>query len=167
MKGERLDLKQRWKGLDLKLLPVDDTDISILSMLLNNSRETYSDMATALQITEATVRRRVKVLVDKGLIIGFTTRIDFGAIENTVKAFIHLQAAPDRLGEVISRLQGHQRVVALHRVTGQRNLLMVALFISISELQDFVDNFLRLEGVSDTEVQIVMGSHKDEFWGGP
>lgn len=167
MKGGRLDLDQRWKGLDPKLLPVDPTDISILSMLVNNSRETYSDMASALNITEATVRRRVHALVEKGLIIGFTTRINFGAIENTVKAFIHLSAAPDRLREVISKLAGHPRVSAVHRVTGQRNLLLVALFVSITELQDFVDNFLRLEGVSDTEVQIVMGSHKDEHWGGP
>lgn len=167
MKTERLDLGQRWKGLDPKLLPVDATDISILSMLVENSRKSYSEMALALNITEATVRRRVRALVDKGLIIGFTTRINFGAIENTVKAFIHLQVAPDRLREAISKLQGHPRVAAVHRVTGQRNLLLVAIFVSIAELQDFVDNFLRLEGVSDTEVQIVMGSHKDEFWGGP
>jgi len=135
-------------------------------MLVENSRKTFSEMALALNITEATVRRRVRVLVDKGLIISFTTRINFGAIESTVKAFIHLSVAPDRLSDVISRLFGHPRVAAVHRVTGQRNLLLVALFVSIAELQDFVDNFLRMEGVSDTEVQIVMGSHKDEFWGG-
>jgi Lrp/AsnC family leucine-responsive transcriptional regulator len=166
LKTGRMDLQQRWKGLDPKLMPVDATDISILSMLVDNSRMTYSDMAVALSITEATVRRRVRALVDKGLIIGFTTRINFGAIENTVKAFIHLSVAPDRLREVISKVHGHPRVAAVHRVTGQRNLLLVALFISIAELQDFVDNFLRIEGVSDTEVQIVMGSHKEDLWGG-
>jgi Lrp/AsnC family leucine-responsive transcriptional regulator len=167
LKTERLDLQQRWKGLDPGLLPVDATDIRILSMLVENSRRTYSEMAQALGITEATVRRRVRTLVQKGLILGFTTRINFGAVENTVKAFIHLAVAPDRLREVISKLQGHPRVAAVHRVTGQRNLLLVALFVSIAELQDFVDDFLRLEGVSDTEVQIVMGSHKEAFWGGP
>jgi DNA-binding Lrp family transcriptional regulator len=163
----RLDLEQRWKGLDQGLLPVDPTDIRILSMLIENSRQTYSEMAGALGITEATVRRRVKSLVDKGLIIGFTARINFGAIENTVKAFIHLTVAPERLREAVSRLQGHPRVAAIHRVTGQHNLLLVALFVSIAELQDFVDDFLRLDGVSDTEVQIVMGSHKEASWGGP
>jgi Lrp/AsnC family leucine-responsive transcriptional regulator len=163
----KLDLEQRWKTLDKGLLPVDSTDIRILSMLVENSRHTYSEMADALGITEATVRRRVKALVDRGLIIGFTTRINFGAIENTVKAFIHIAVAPERLREVVSRLQRHPRVAAIHRVTGQRNLLLVALFVSIAELQDFVDDFLRTEGVSDTEVQIVMGSHKEEHWGGP
>jgi len=167
LKAERLDLGQRWKGLDPKLLPVDATDISILSMLVENSRKTFSEMALALSITEATVRRRVRALIDKGLILGFTARINFSAIENTVKAFIHLSVAPDRLREVVSKVHGHPRVAAVHRVTGQRNLLLVALFVSIAELQDFVDNFLRQDGVSDTEVQIVMGSHKEAFWGGP
>jgi Lrp/AsnC family transcriptional regulator for asnA, asnC and gidA len=166
LKKEHLDLAERWKGLDPELLPVDATDIAILNMLIRNSRETYSDIAGALGITEATVRRRVRALVDKGLIIGFTTRINFGAVENTVKAFVHLQVAPDRLNDVISGIRAHPRVAAVHRVTGQRNLLLVALFVSIAELQDFVDNFLRMDGISDTEVQIVMVSHKEENWGG-
>jgi len=163
---DALDLAERWKGLDPELLPVDATDIRILSILVGNSRRTYSDIAGELGITEATVRRRVKSLLDKGLIIAFTTRINFGAVENTVRAFVHLQVAPDRLQAVISRLREHRRVAAVHRVTGQRNVLIVALFVSLAELQDFVDNFLRMDGISDSEVQIVMGSHKEEHWGG-
>ncbi len=165
MRTGKLDLEERWKGLDPKLLPVDGTDIKILAMLVDNSRKTYSEMADSLGITEATVRRRVKTLVDKGLILGFTARVNFGAIENTVRAFIHLSTAPEHLRDVISKLRGHPRVAAIHRVTGKHNLLLVALFVSINELQDFVDSFLRMEGVSDTEVQIVMGSHKEEHWG--
>ncbi|MBM4248237.1 MAG: Lrp/AsnC family transcriptional regulator [Euryarchaeota archaeon] len=166
MKEKAQDLRQRWKGLDPDLLPVDDTDMGILSMLVANSRETYSDMASALHITEATVRRRVRALTDRGLILGFTTRINFAAIENTVRAFIHLSVAPGRLKSVVEHLRAHQRILEVNRVSGQRNILVIARFVSIAELQDFVDDFLRIDGVTDTEVQIVMGSHKEAPWGG-
>lgn len=167
MKGATPDLRQRWKGLDPDLLPVDDTDMGILSLLVENSRETFSDMAAKLKTTEATVRRRVRALMDRGLILGFTTRINFAAIENTVRAFIHLSVAPGRLRDVVNQLRAHQRVLEVNRVTGQRNILLIARFVSIAELQAFVDDFLRIDGVTDTEVQIVMGTHKEAPWGGP
>jgi DNA-binding Lrp family transcriptional regulator len=166
MRGAHLDLAERWKNLDPKLLPLDETDIEILCILVKNSRETNSNIAQELGITEATVRRRIRALLQKGLILSFTTRINFGAVENTVKAFVHLQVKSERLQEVISQVRNHPRVAAAHRVTGSHNLLLVALFVSMAELQDFVDNFLKIEGISDTEIQIVMSSHKDEAWGG-
>ncbi|MGQ9581979.1 MAG: Lrp/AsnC family transcriptional regulator [Thermoplasmatota archaeon] len=166
MRAAELDLAERWKSLDKRLLPVDRTDIQILSMLVRNSRERNCRIASQLHITEATVRRRVRALREKGLILAFTTIINFAAVESTVKAFIHVQAAAERLREVVARLKQHPRVVALHRVTGHHNLLLVALFVSTTELQDFVDNFLRMEGISDTEVQIVVRSHKEQHWGG-
>lgn len=166
MKSAELDLEERWKDLDPKLLPLDRTDIAILSILVRNSRETYIRMAEQLNVTEATVRRRIHALVSKGLILAFTTRINFSAVENTVRAFVHLQVSSERLNEVIAKLRHHKRVAAVHRVTGPHNLLLVALFVSASELQDFVDNFLRMDGISGTEIQIVMSSHKEEPWGG-
>ena len=166
MRAVELDLAERWRGLDRRLLPVDRRDIQILSILVRNARETNSRIAAQLHVTEATVRRRVRALKERGLILAFTTLINFSAVENTVKSFIHLQVSSERLREVIQRLGQHPRVTAIHRVTGQHNLLLVALFVSTSELQDFVDNFLRMEGVTDTVVQIVMSSHKEQHWGG-
>jgi len=165
-KEAKLDLAERWRDLDPKLLPLDRTDIAILSILVGNSRETYIRIAEQLGITEATVRRRVRALMEKGLILGFTTRVNFSAVESTVRAFVHLQVRPDRMDVVLDGLRRHPRVAAVHRVTGPHNLLLVGLFVSAVELQDFVDDFLRMEGISDTEVQIVMRSHKEELWGG-
>ena len=166
MKTTELDLAERWKDIDPKLLPLDRKDMAILSILIKNSRESYIKIAEQLGITEATVRRRIGALVDKGLILAFTTRINFQAIENTVKAFVHLQVSSERLKEVIAKLYHHPRVAAVHRVTGPHNILLAALFVSTGELQDFVDNFLRMDGISGTENQIVMSSHKEELSGG-
>ena len=166
MKTTELDLAERWKNIDPKLLPLDRMDMAILSILVKNSRETYIKIAGQLGITEATVRRRIRALISKGLILSFTTCINFPAIENTVRAFVHLQVSSERLNDVIARLHHHPRVAAVHRVTGPHNLLLGALFVSTGELQDFVDNFLRMDGISGTEIQIVMNSHKQELWGG-
>jgi DNA-binding Lrp family transcriptional regulator len=161
-----LDISERWKGIDPRRLPLDRTDMAILSILLRNSRESCNRIARQAGVTESTVRRRMRSLVSKGLIQSFTTKINLPAVEGSLKAFVHLSVTPGRLQEVVARMLRHPRVTGIHRVTGPHNLLLSAVFVSTAELQDFTDNFLRIDGITGSEIQIVMGTHKQDDWGG-
>jgi len=160
------EIFERWKGLDLKLLPIDKTDIRILCELMDNARMSNSEIAKNLGVTEATVRRRIKNLIEKGIIMRFSIHIDYRLIENTVKAYIHLKTVTDQLDKVVDHVVNHNRVVAVYRVTGEYDLLVVALFVGMSELQEFIDNFLKIDGVKETDTQIVMSAHKGVPWTG-
>src|SRR5512136_2896941 len=130
------EIYERWKGLDLKMLPIDRTDIRILCELLDNARMSNSEIANKLNITEATVRRRIKNLVEKGIIMKFSSHINYKLIENTVKAYIQVKAATDKLDVIVKKILDHNRVVACYRVTGEYDLLVVTLFVGMGELQD-------------------------------
>ena len=126
------EIYERWKGLDLKMLPIDRTDIRILCELRDNARMSNSEIAKKLNVTEATVRRRIKNLIEKGIILRFSIHIDYRLIENTVKAYVHVKTVTDKLDKVVQHLTNHNRVVAVYRVTGEYDLLVVALFVGIS-----------------------------------
>jgi DNA-binding Lrp family transcriptional regulator len=160
------DIYERWKGLDLKLLPIDQTDIKILCELLENARMSNSEIANRLNITEATVRRRIKNLVEKGIIMKFSIHINYKLIENTVKAYIQVKAATDKLDIIVKKILDHNRVVACYRVTGEYDLLVVTLFVGMGELQEFIDTFLKMDGVKETQTQIVMSALKGVPWTG-
>jgi DNA-binding Lrp family transcriptional regulator len=160
------DVVERWKGLDLRLLPIDVIDMKIMSKLLENARMSNSDIAKDLGLSEATVRRRIKNLVEKRIIRGFSIYIDYKLIENTVKAYVHIKAQSDLIEKVIKKIGTHKRVVALYRVTGTYDLLCVALFVGMSELQEFIDNFLKMDGVREVETQIIMTAYKGVPWTG-
>jgi len=160
------DIYERWKGLDLKLLPIDQTDIKILCELLENARMSNSEIANRLSITEATVRRRIKNLVEKGIIMKFSIHINYKLIENTVKAYIQVKAATDKLDIIVKKILDHNRVVACYRVTGEYDLLVVTLFVGMGELQEFIDTFLKMDGVKETQTQIVMSALKGVPWTG-
>jgi Lrp/AsnC family leucine-responsive transcriptional regulator len=160
------DIYERWKGLDLKLLPIDQTDIKILCELLENARMSNSEIANRLSITEATVRRRIKNLVEKGIIMKFSIHINYKLIENTVKAYIQVKAATDKLDVIVKKILDHNRVVACYRVTGEYDLLVVTLFVGMGELQEFIDTFLKMDGVKETQTQIVMSALKGVPWTG-
>jgi DNA-binding Lrp family transcriptional regulator len=160
------ELYERWKGLDMKMLPIDKTDISILCQLKDNARMSNSEIAKKLSVTEATVRRRIKNLIEKGIIMRFSIHIDYRLIENTVKAYVHVKTVTDKLDKVVQHVTNHNRVVAVYRVTGEYDLLVVALFVGMTELQEFIDTFLKIDGIKETDTQIVMSAHKGVPWTG-
>ncbi|MFQ6060148.1 MAG: Lrp/AsnC family transcriptional regulator [Thermoplasmata archaeon] len=160
------ELAQRWEGLDLKLLPIDQLDIQILSMLRLNSRASNIEIAKELGISEATVRRRIKNLEQKGIIKGYSTYIDYQLIENPVKAYVHLSVSSEHRDEVVKRICQHSRAVAVYRVTGEYEILCVMLFVDMSEMQNFIDSYLKMDGINEVKTQIVMSPYKGVPWTG-
>jgi len=160
------DLAERWKGLDFRLLPIDETDVKILCELRENARTSNIEIAGRLGISEATVRRRIKNLENKGIIKGYSTYIDYKLIENPVKAYIHLSIDNEHKDLIVKKVCAHNRAVAVYRVTGEHELLCVMLFVDMPELQTFIDSYLKMEGIRDIRTQIVMSPYKGVPWTG-
>jgi len=163
---EKIDLAKRWEGLDLDLLPIDNLDVKILCLLRENSRTSNAEIARMLGTSEATIRRRIKGLTDKGIIAGFSTYINYSLIENPVKAYIHLKIRTEKMHSVVEKIRPHDMLIALYRVTGEYDLLCVALFNSMDGLHEFIDYFLEIDGIIETNTQIVMKAHKGVPWTG-
>ncbi len=163
---EKCELARRWEGLDLDLLPIDKLDVAILCALRDNSRASNAEISRMLDTSEATIRRRIKDMIDKGIIAGFSTYINYALIENPVKTYIHLKVRTERMESVIEKLKSHDMMVALYRVTGEYDLLCVTLFSSMNGLHEFLDYFLGIDGIIETNTQIVMKAHKGVPWTG-
>ncbi len=160
------ELSRRWDGLNLDLLPIDSLDVSILDILRENSRTSNAEIARMLETSEATIRRRIKSMTDKGIIEGFSTYINYSLIENPVKAYIHIKVRTERMEVVVEKIKSHDMLLALYRVAGEYDLLCVTLFSSMTGLHEFIDYFLGVDGIIETNTQIVMKAHKGVPWTG-
>lgn len=163
---KKWELAKRWEGLDLDLLPIDSLDVKILCILREDSRTSNAEIARMLETSEATIRRRIRGMIDKGIIVGFSTFINYSLIENPVKAYIHLKVRTERMETVIEKIREHNMLLALYRVTGEYDLLCVTLFNSMDGLHEFIDYFLGIDGIIETNTQIVMKAHKGVPWTG-
>jgi Lrp/AsnC family leucine-responsive transcriptional regulator len=166
IRNERSELAKRWEGLDLDLLPIDSLDVKILDLLRDNSRTSNAEIARLLKTSEATIRRRIKSMMDKGIIAGFSTFIDYSLIENPVKAYIHLKVRTEKMESVVGKIRSHNMLLALYRVAGEYDLLCVTLFSSMAGLHEFIDYFLGIDGIIETNTQIVMKAYKGVPWTG-
>ncbi len=163
-KPARCDLFLRWENMDRTLLPVDDTDMQILCALRENARATNAEIAKRIGVSEATIRRRIKELERKGIITGFSALINCPALENSIKGFIHIKVGPNDVDKVAEVLKDHPRVITLYRVLGEYDLMCEALFMSMKEMQDFMDTQMKADGIESSVTYVVAKAYKSCPW---
>lgn len=166
MKTPKCNLIDRWREMDKTLLPVDDLDLSILCALRENARIPNLELAKILNVSEATIRRRIKNMEEKGIIRGYSALINCYAVENSIKAFIYLKVDRRYLDEIAENLMKEKRTVTLYRILGEYDLLCECLFLSMKELQEFVDEHLKMEGITSTVTHVVSKAYIPCEWVG-
>jgi Lrp/AsnC family leucine-responsive transcriptional regulator len=146
--------------------PIDKIDMKLLQLLQKNARMTNIDIAGKLKTSEATVRRRINNLVDRGYIRSFSALLDYKLMGNAVKANVLARVDKDSLEDVAEVLKKLKNVHMICQVIGDYNLFCELIFGNILELQDFTDKVSQMEQVEDMEYYIVTKSFKACPWSG-
>ena len=146
--------------------PIDKIDMKLLQLLQKNARMTNIDIADKLKTSEATVRRRINNLVDRGYIRSFSALLDYKLMGNAVKANVLAKVDKDSLEDVANNLKKLKNVHTICQVIGDYNLFCELIFGNILELQDFTDKVSQMEEVESMEYYIVTKSFKACPWSG-
>ncbi|MBN2334550.1 Lrp/AsnC family transcriptional regulator [Candidatus Bathyarchaeota archaeon] len=141
-------------------MSLDRLDLRIIRSLNQNARKPYSTIAGELEVSDATVRKRVNRMVDEGIIKQFNLLLDYHKIGRIVKAFIGLRINPGKLMNVVKHLEDNPDVQVLYRTTGNVDLFVEVIFKDMEELKQFLEQELNLEGIAYSEVTVVIGPYK-------
>lgn len=132
----------------------DKTDEKIIEFLRNDSRESFVDIGKKLKLSESAVRRRVKNLVDSGIIKKFTVEI---GESNTTSAIvlISVESSMDT-AKVSARLTKLEGVKTVYEITGQYDIAVIIRAPNIMEINSSIDSLRKIPGVSDTNTVIIL-----------
>ncbi len=166
MVDDRCRLIERWSSFDKKLLPVDSLDLSILCALRENARISNLELAKKLGVSEATIRRRIKILEEKGIIKGYSALINCYAIENSIKAFVYIKVDKRYIDDIAEELKKENRLITLYRILGDYDLLCECLFLSMRELQEFEDQKLKRNEIISSVTHVISRAYKPCEWVG-
>jgi Lrp/AsnC family leucine-responsive transcriptional regulator len=99
---------------------MDETDLTILSLLQPNSCLTNNELAKKIGMAPSAVLERVKKLEQKGIIEGYPTRIKPEALDLKLLAFIFVKSSegPGN-ASVAQQLAKIPEVLELHHVAGE------------------------------------------------
>lgn len=141
-------------------------DMKILKALQTDARKPIIQLAREVGANEATVRRRIEKLSKEGIIERFTVVLDYHKLGRNIKAFIGLRVQPAKLREIADHLTKHPDIQVLYRTSGDTDIFAEVIFEKMEELNEFLEEELRLEGILGTIVTIVIGPYKRCPWTG-
>jgi Lrp/AsnC family transcriptional regulator for asnA, asnC and gidA len=145
-------------------MKLDEIDSQIISMLQEDGRRPFSDIAKAVGRTEVTIRRRVKRLKDAGYIKRFTVVLDPMKIGKSIRAIIRVKTAMKQATAAAKKLQKFKEVNEAYFLDGACGLIMMVTVDDLTELYQFLEKRLgTIEGVGDAETCIVLEEIKSAF----
>jgi DNA-binding Lrp family transcriptional regulator len=136
---------------------IDALDRKILSLLVEDGRRTYDDIARRVGLSAPSVKRRIDRLRARGALEGFTAVVDHGAIGWNTEALVELFYRPGTtLEEVAETLREHAEVVEAWSVTGDADAIARVRTEDNAALERLIMDLQRNGLVVRTRSQVVL-----------
>ncbi|MFW6038728.1 MAG: Lrp/AsnC family transcriptional regulator [Candidatus Saliniplasma sp.] len=143
---------------------IDDIDRRILKILENNSRTPFTEIANVLDISEATVRNRVRALEDDGVIDKFTIDVDPKSLGYGMVTIIGLDVEPQNLLTAVERLSDIQEVRWVAKSTGDHMIMTEVWTKDGEELSKIISEKMgTIEGLKDIKPAILLERKDKDF----
>jgi DNA-binding Lrp family transcriptional regulator len=133
---------------------VDATDEKIIRILQEDSRKAFVEIAHQIGLSESAVRRRVKNLVDGGMIRKFT--VELGASDKTSAITLISVSSSADTSAVSAKLMKLDEVEVVYEITGQYDIAAIIAAPAIVQINKCIDDIRKIEGVSDTNTVIIL-----------
>lgn len=133
---------------------IDELDKRILELLQNDARVSFAEISRKLKVAEATVRFRVKRLVDRGVVTKFSALLDPVKVGYKVSGAILLKIDPAYLEEACRQLTAFTETRYLFQSTGEYDVVSVVLAHDMAHLNELVKKTKMLRGVKDARVSV-------------
>ena len=135
---------------------IDELDAKIIAMLQRDGRMSNTDIAKSLDVSEATVRGRIRRLSEEEIIqivaVGNPLKLGF-----EITGDLYITVDMKKMDHVISELQDYRELWYIVATTGRSNINAEFVVENLDELNDLVYNRLsRIDGVEQVETSIIM-----------
>ena len=138
-------------------------DRAILERLQQNGRVSYADIARQLDMAPSAILDRIRKLEQRGVIAGYSVRIDPTQVGLGLTAFILIRteepAGSGAIGQALARIP---EVLEVHHIAGEDCYLAKVRVADTNGLSRLLrERFGRLKGVRNTRTTIVLSTVKE------
>jgi Lrp/AsnC family transcriptional regulator for asnA, asnC and gidA len=145
---------------------IDGVDCAIIQLLQKDGRITNIEIARKLKVSEATVRARMKRLIDDEIIqiVAVSDPIKLGfRVTGSIKIRVDIK----KMSRVIQELKKIEALWFIVQVTSGTGIYTEFVVRSMEELNELImEKINPIEGVLDTETNLIMKFIKRKYdWG--
>jgi transcriptional regulator, AsnC family len=137
---------------------VEKTDRRIVELLRTDGRMSFTDLGKELGLSTSAVHQRVRRLEERGVIKGYSARVDHAQLGLPLTAFMSITpldpAAPD---DVPERLRDLTEIEECHSVAGDMSYVLKVRVASPAALEELIAKVRAAANVS-TRTTIVLST---------
>jgi DNA-binding Lrp family transcriptional regulator len=139
-----------------RYVAMDEIDGEILKALRRDGRAPYTKIARDLGIPESTVRYKVKSMLDRGVIKGFTVEVS----RDGLSCIVGIKADPKiDLEEACRKILEFDAVEFVFEVTGDYDCITLIREGSAVEINRTIDRIRVMRGIISTTSFLVLKEH--------
>ncbi len=144
------------------MVEVDELDSKILKMLQEDGRQSFTEIAEKLRLSESTVRKRVQALLKKGVIKKFSVELDPAKIGLNRVAILGIDVDPEKLLEVAQKICEVKEARWVATCTGDHMIMAEIWASDAKELTGIISEKIGvIEGVRKICPAIILEKLKD------
>ena len=142
---------------------MDSLDKNLIELLARDARQSSEALAKQLNVSPATIRRRINKLIQSGVVrivaVGDPNKIGF-----PLAAVICFDVAHEKLDSVMEMLANRREVRWVSSSTGRFDIIALARFHSTDELSDFMQKEMaHVEGLRNSETFVCLHVKKGRY----
>jgi len=135
---------------------MDEIDLRIIEILKRNGRATYTNIGKEIGLSEGAVRKRVKALVDSGVITHFTIKVGLTEVSEAITLISIDPSFPTSKISQILRALPYVEIV--YEITGQHDIAVMISAMNIAKVDECVETIRRMDGIVNTNTMIILRS---------
>lgn len=142
----------------MKNIKIDEIDRRILRELQRDGRLTTQELSERVGLSPSPCARRMKILEENGLILGYSALIDESKLGYEVSVFVSVrldQQIDEALKTFEATIISYPEVVDCWLMTGNRDFLLRVSTENLVEFEEFLTSRLtKIQGVASIESSI-------------
>lgn len=132
---------------------MDKLDIQIINSLLADSRKPLTELAKEIDLSNVAIQSRISKLEKKGIIVNYTSRIDYKKLDFSTVAFVGIFLEKAKFyRSVVDELNKINNITEAHFTTGN-----YSIFAKV-----YAKNNDHLMSILNTQVQNIKGIARTE-----
>lgn len=131
---------------------MDDIDKKILEMLRSNARKSFATIGKTVELSAPAVGKRVKQLEEKGIILGYSLKLNHEKLGISTKAYVILKIhQSSTIKTAYNQIIHLEEVQRCDRITGEDSLCILGYFKNNKDLVTFIERISQY-GVPNTNI---------------
>lgn len=140
---------------------IDKVDQEILSLLSEDGRMSFSEIAKRVGLSRPGVTERIAALQKRGVIERFTVEVPSKYVRKPLPVYFDLRFKPGTVRSAAKEIAAHPDIVTVNQMSARNSLHVHGFFSDIGEVGQFVDGFLvNLVGIMEIQTDFLLYRYK-------